>query len=226
MSLLASPGIYRIRNIDTGKSYIGQTKDISARWRQHRSQLRCGTHGNAKLTRAWRKYGEASFVYEAVLYCETAELDRLEKALIAKYGSYNLSEGGRYFNCRDRATPEEVRAKIAAWHRGRKKSPLAVRRSAGSRRGMSPTQEHRDKIAAANRGRKPSPEETLRAVENKAASLGWVEISGPGGVVVVLNAQRAADLIGRSHATVSRCLKTGLATSHGYSFRRLPREAA
>lgn len=39
-------GIYMIRNKTTNKVYIGQSTDISLRWKDHKSLLNKGTHHN------------------------------------------------------------------------------------------------------------------------------------------------------------------------------------
>jgi group I intron endonuclease len=47
----------------TDGQYIGSSADVDARWQEHISQLRAGVHENAKLSRAWREYGESSFEF-------------------------------------------------------------------------------------------------------------------------------------------------------------------
>lgn len=47
------PGIYEIRNLKSNKSYIGQSKKIKDRWKEHRRALICGTHKNKSLTNSF-----------------------------------------------------------------------------------------------------------------------------------------------------------------------------
>lgn len=54
-------GIYQIRCIPTGKIYVGSAVDIQARWKNHRSYLKRGTHRNKYLQSAWDKHGEDNF---------------------------------------------------------------------------------------------------------------------------------------------------------------------
>ena len=42
-------GIYCIENLVNHKKYIGQSKDIFKRWRQHRSELNTNIHYNSHL---------------------------------------------------------------------------------------------------------------------------------------------------------------------------------
>lgn len=92
--------IYQIENLQTHKSYIGQTTDIKKRKRTHWNKLRNNTHCNPKLQNAWNKYGEQEFHFR---YWEfevekQEELDRLECEYIEKFDSiengYNIAEGG------------------------------------------------------------------------------------------------------------------------------------
>lgn len=63
----SNTGVYRIRNILNGHSYIGSTTEsFDKRWRLHRNSLRRSTHHSFKLQLAWKKYGESSFVFEVV----------------------------------------------------------------------------------------------------------------------------------------------------------------
>lgn len=42
-------GIYKITNINNGKSYIGRAADIEQRWQEHKEALIAGTHHSYKL---------------------------------------------------------------------------------------------------------------------------------------------------------------------------------
>ena len=55
-------GIYFIECVKNKKMYIGSTKNFIIRLECHRSELRGGYHGNDFLQRAWKKYGEESFI--------------------------------------------------------------------------------------------------------------------------------------------------------------------
>ena len=63
-------GVYKIKNIVNDKFYIGSSKDIKNRWKQHKDQLRANKHGNAYLQNAWNKYGEKNFTFEVIEECE------------------------------------------------------------------------------------------------------------------------------------------------------------
>lgn len=65
-----STGVYCIRHIDSGKIYIGSAVDIARRWREHRTRLNCGNHGNEYLQRSWSKYGQSAFEFYVLEHCE------------------------------------------------------------------------------------------------------------------------------------------------------------
>ena len=58
--------IYRIRNTENGKLYIGSTQDAKIRKREHFNRLKRGKHPNIYLQRAWNKFGEDAFVFETI----------------------------------------------------------------------------------------------------------------------------------------------------------------
>lgn len=63
-------GIYCIRNLATGKVYVGSSSNIKARLANHRFRLRAGRHDNSHLQRSWKRHGEASFVFEVLEHTE------------------------------------------------------------------------------------------------------------------------------------------------------------
>lgn len=70
-------GVYQIRNIENGKLYIGSSKRIGARKRQHFSDLKCQRHPNRYLQRAYNKYGKDKFIFEVIEFC--SEEDRISE---------------------------------------------------------------------------------------------------------------------------------------------------
>ena len=87
--------VYMHKNLVNGKVYIGQTCDLSERWRGSGKNY----FNSIKFFNAIKKYGWDSFSHE-VLYDNLNQevADILEKELIEKYDSirsgYNLKEGG------------------------------------------------------------------------------------------------------------------------------------
>ncbi|MEJ7617548.1 MAG: GIY-YIG nuclease family protein [Pyrinomonadaceae bacterium] len=79
-----SSGVYQIRCLHTGKVYIGSTVDFSKRWGQHRRSLRRGSHPNARLLRAWKKYGEENFEFTILEIVDVPDLLRAEQLWLEK----------------------------------------------------------------------------------------------------------------------------------------------
>lgn len=71
-------GIYQILNKENSKSYIGSAVNLERRFKEHQKQLRKGNHHNDKLMKAWKKYGENSFMFVVLEEVEDKE------ALIAR----------------------------------------------------------------------------------------------------------------------------------------------
>lgn len=89
-------GIYCIENLITHKKYIGQSKNIYRRWRDHKYYLRSNTHQNPHLQRAWNKYGEENFNFCIIETCNLINLHDREIYYIELYNTTNEKYG---YNC-------------------------------------------------------------------------------------------------------------------------------
>jgi group I intron endonuclease len=160
--------VYLIQNMVTGTAYIGLATDVTVRWTQHRSELRNDTHGNPRLRRAWKKYGEDAFEFD-ILETATNESDLCEtERFYIEYfrfcgaDLYNIREGGysgRWIGPRppvSEATRQKRSATMKA--RGLGFSPEATAKRAAMGRGKPLTAEHRRKVSEAGKGRTPSKE--------------------------------------------------------------------
>lgn len=159
-------GVYSIKNVVTGKSYVGSSVDMQCRRRVHFRHLRRGTHHSVKLQSSWAKHGEVAFVFEVLELVprEEGALRAAEQRWIEALGS--VAEG--YNVCpqagnvgRLPKTPEH-RAKIGAARRGAKHTPEAkalISTRAKGRKTAPLSAEHRAKIAEANRGKTRTPEQ-------------------------------------------------------------------
>ena len=94
-------GIYSITNIVNNKIYIGQSRDIKKRWKDHKRYT-----SNSKISKAIFKYGIVNFIFEILECCEQSELNDKEVFYIEKFDSiktgYNIREGGNNGNLHDR----------------------------------------------------------------------------------------------------------------------------
>lgn len=93
-------GIYKITNTINGKSYIGQSIDISLRWEKHKYEAYNSNQKsyNFPLNRAIRKYNIENFTLDIIEECPKELLDEREKYWINYYGTfyegYNATQGG------------------------------------------------------------------------------------------------------------------------------------
>ena len=90
-------GIYKITNLLTNDCYIGQSKDIEARWKRH--QYHASHSASEKydypLYEAIRKNGIENFSFEIIEECSQEKLNEKEKYWIKYYKPmYNRTTGG------------------------------------------------------------------------------------------------------------------------------------
>lgn len=79
-------GIYKITNIKTDESYIGQSVDIYKRWSDHcKAGLGIDTPVGNKLYKAMLKDGLQNFTFELLCQCSKEELDEKERYFIELY---------------------------------------------------------------------------------------------------------------------------------------------
>lgn len=90
--------IYEIRNLISGKRYIGQSIYVHHRKLSHLSLLRNKKHPNKKLQNAFNKYGENNLIFNTILECSPDEINQIEKYYIWLYDTYkngyNMDLGG------------------------------------------------------------------------------------------------------------------------------------
>ncbi len=155
-------GIYAIRNRLNGECYIGSSRDIRRRWRNHRHELRRGVSEHTLLQRAWSLYGEECFELVVVQECVKDALTELENKFLnadAVYNSYKHPTGrGRKFS-----RTEEEKSNYRGWqHTEESKQKMSA-----FQRGKIVSLETREKMSKAQKGRTFSEE--TRAKMSKAA---------------------------------------------------------
>lgn len=135
-------GIYAIKNITNNYYYIGSSKDIARRWKQHRKTLNNNTSNSIKLQRAWLVYKEEAFIFEVLQFCEVSQLMDLERYYVDKYKSielgYNINIPGasNYPKThKGKKHSQETKEKMSKSAKGKKKPPL--------------TEEHKQKLRLA-----------------------------------------------------------------------------
>jgi group I intron endonuclease len=89
--MMNTSAVYEIRNVSSGKSYIGSAMNYQRRLTNHFSNLRHNRHPNPHLQASFNAYSESAFVARAILICEPFELLRYEQAMIdMQHPEYNI----------------------------------------------------------------------------------------------------------------------------------------
>jgi group I intron endonuclease len=175
-------GIYIIKNLKSGKCYIGKDSKLPKRWQHHRRHLILNNHENKLLQRAWNKYGENNFSCDILEYCSNEELSKREIYYIESLNTktpkgYNLTGGGD--GCQLGATrPPNVRKKISKSLTGRKHSPERIKNISLGRKGKMTGKnnpnfgkkfsiEHRKKLSRGHIGKQKGIENPMFGVKMK-----------------------------------------------------------
>lgn len=151
-------GIYRIYNKVNGKSYIGQSKNVEGRLRDHFRGLNNGSHANCHLQSAFLLHGAENFEHQLIEACEEEALTQREEYWIdAAYyyaGVYNLArpEDGKKVSAETRRKISESQ-KGKQYAKGRVLSEETRRKISESQKGMVLSEEHRRKISEAAKER-------------------------------------------------------------------------
>lgn len=94
-SVPKTTGVYMIKNLNNGKVYVGQAKNLQKRLLQH-----LAAKTDKPLHKEIQKDGIDSFEFRVLEVCEKSELDSIEQKYIRKFNStdekygYNISPGG------------------------------------------------------------------------------------------------------------------------------------
>lgn len=114
-------GIYKIVNIQTGKTYVSQSNNIERRFKEHQG---AGKRSKIPVDIAIQKYGKDNFSYEIIEECAPNQLNEREIYWIAQLKSniygYNCNPGGDQAsigaqNGRAKLTEEDVKKIRAAY---------------------------------------------------------------------------------------------------------------
>lgn len=148
---LPKSGIYCIRNLVSGRIYVGSAIKIRSRWNTHRHMLRAGRHHSRILQRSWNKHSETAFAFEVLeAVADVTNLIRREQHWIDRLNAACPKRGLNAYPTAGsplgRKVTPETKAKMSAAHRGKKYSPR--------------TDEHRTRLSAAKKG-------SIRSMESR-----------------------------------------------------------
>ena len=178
LKLQNKSGIYKITCLKNKKVYIGQSVKVKFRCQNHRSKLRGNIHHNEHLQRAFNKYGEDQFTFEALHYCNEDQLNDFETYYIDLFNAMSKKSGFNliYEYRGARKYSEETRKKMSESQKGRDGWNKGIPNTEDQRRqnseansgennpffGKKHSEETRKKMSEANRKRVRSHEELDR----------------------------------------------------------------
>ena len=147
-------GVYKITNLVNGKVYIGASKDIERRWRDHK-------RGHTAIADDLKTFGLENFKFEILLECPETMLAQWERDMICLYDADDPEKG---YNCKN---DRPYSLKMSESRKGHKLSEETKRRMSEAHKGKlsAPrSEETKRKISEARKGKPGTPrsEETKR----------------------------------------------------------------
>ena len=139
-------GVYKITNLVNGKVYIGASKRIEDRWREHKKRINSPIHSDLET------YGLDNFKFEVLLECPEDMLCQWERDMIALYDSDDPEKG--YNNPKDR--PYSL--KISEANKGRSISEEQKKKLSEKMKGKYFSEEHKRKLSESHKGHKHTDE--------------------------------------------------------------------
>lgn len=150
--MISASGVYLIET-PSGCAYVGSSRNMGVRYRQHFLKLLVGKHKNNRLQDAWDKHG-VNLRMRPLLICSVANLKFYEqRAIDVLKPALNISQDA----CGPHVFTPEHRAKLANAKRGK----------VGPRLGQTLSAESRAQISSKLKGRKRS----LESRQKQSASL-------------------------------------------------------
>lgn len=223
--------IYLYVNNINGKKYVGQTVNLSDRYKQHKYDSFNPKREDytRPLHNAIRKYGLDSFnVYilkhnlknqDELNYWECKYISEYDTLVINNKG-YNISEGGSNGNPLRGKTREELDEIY-------KKRSLAMLGENNPFYGKTHTQESIDKIRQANIGlkRQPVTEETRKKLASCRGKGKVGQYSLTGELIAIWDyISQASRMTGVTRCNISRCCNGGSKTAGGYIWKYIENE--
>lgn len=133
-------GVYIITNILNNFYYIGSSKDIYRRLREHKGGLFRDKHENNRLQRAYNKYGVENFTFELLEYHAEEYMVSMEQYWINMLQAANKKYG---YNIRPFAKSGKGLSKEEHSQYGKHRSNITKEKLRIAHTGMKMTEEHR-----------------------------------------------------------------------------------
>ena len=165
-------GIYIIINKVNGHHYVGSSRNVVKRFKDHVRDLKYNRHSSRHLQNAWNKYGAEQFVFHVFASATLKTMRKIEAI-------YLLILPCQYNNMRtvdeQISHSHETRAKIGAIHRGKIISSEHKAKISAAHLGRRHSDQHKAKIGSAHRGKILSQETKARIRAARAKQAFSVE---------------------------------------------------
>src|ERR1700692_4458480 len=86
-------GVYLIRNVATGRIYVGGSVRLKRRQAAHKRHLKNGRHVNHRMQVEWVAFGAETFVFGILLRCHPKDVLFYEQLFIDGLKSYDDTRG-------------------------------------------------------------------------------------------------------------------------------------
>lgn len=200
-------GVYEIVNTSNGKRYVGSSKNIDSRFREHRRELRKGSHHAVKLQRSWNKYGEDSFGFSIVELCAPGERLSIEQAqmdLGAQLNSHPKAKNAEGFQHSDESKERRKAMMRERFKNDKALSEMLTRGNPGPK-----SEEFKRMVSEKHKGVKKSETQVMnmakaRAVIDEAQALEVIGLRKSG-----LTIREITEITGLTYGTVQRVCSGG-----------------
>ena len=136
---MANAGIYCVRNVSNDKRYIGSSRNISGRWRVHKSKLRLNKHHSDHLQKSYN-LDSSQFEYEIIeLIDDLSQLETREQYWVDYFQSYKSDFGYNSVRTVSKINPSRM---LERWAK-----PGAKEKHSKRMKVICSSEEHRKKLS-------------------------------------------------------------------------------
>jgi len=204
---MANAGIYCIRNTYNDKRYVGSSRNISGRWRVHRSKLRLNKHHSDHLQKSYN-IEPSRFIYEIIeLVDDLLQLEIREQFWVDYFQSYKSDFGYNSVRTVSKIDPSRMRERWA--------KPGAKKEQSQRMKDVCSSEEHRKKLSIGHIEYFRDPNNRLTKLKQTPHRKGVICVN-TGQIFLSIN--QAAKELGVSIVKI-RDSASGKRKSNGLSFR-------
>jgi group I intron endonuclease len=159
MGIKRASAIYTIINEESGKLYVGKSKNVKERKYKHFDNLEKGKHSNPHLQNSYDVHGRDAFVFEVLEYCDQSNLTQREQYWMDEL---NVIDGEHGYNiipdARRSQLSEETKKKISESLKGIEFSEERCKNISEALTGIEFSDERRKNLSEAHQGREMNEE--------------------------------------------------------------------